>query len=469
MNPTVVFAAVMLAASGAVLGQVPAATPAGGVPTNSGVAERQSNEHVAEPLKTGELHVTEIQRQIEAAHQYVLKRDDARAMTILRDVLRKEPSNRDAKLELALVLGYRLEYEKSNRLYRELIGADPDDEAASLGLIRNLLREHKTAEVHAELRRALALHPNSILLQEYNDAAVSPAKAPVERNERRLNISVQVSESFSADKAGNHSLQSAQEMEYQINRFVGNRLRSTSLLLWNGTGPKANVLNPADELQFRLTRFLAVWAEGGVIRFPDQTTKTSFGADVQLNPYSKLDLLGGFSRIPVSPTFDSTQFDLRAEGWHAGLNWHPRFLRVRGSLSRENYSDGNRRERERGEIVHWSGGSNFALGGGYEFSHEHFLADLNHSYFSPDEYRRHLAEAGFRFRIGKTFRAEYLGRGGVESISNGSWTPAGDLLLRNRISLRQWRLGIDYSRMQLAQSTGAFHANWANCTLGYEF
>jgi hypothetical protein len=229
------------------------------------------------------------------------------------------------------------------------------------------------------------------------------------------------------------------------------------------------VLTGADELQFRLTRFMAVTAEGGAVRFADQSTRLVYSGDVQLSPYSRLELLGGYSRTPVSPTFNSTQFDLLAQGWHAGLNWHPKFLHLRASFSQENYSDGNRAEREQAEIIHWTGGSRFALGAGYEFSHDHFLVDLNHGYFSPNEYRRHLAEAGIRFRVGKVFRAEYLGRGGVESISNGSWTPAGELLLRNRLSIRRWQLGVDYSRMQLAQSTGAFQANWTSVTLGYEF
>jgi tetratricopeptide (TPR) repeat protein len=436
--------------------------------TNAGAAKDQQVDQSSGPLQAREKPGAEFEKQIESAHQYVLKRNDKRAINILHNVLRKAPSNREAKIELALILGYRGDYKNSDRLYRELLASDPNDEAAALGLIRNLLRERRASEARQELQQALALHPNSILLQESNDRAELQQRPAPDQKERPANLA-QAGESFFADSAGNRSLLSTQLVQYQINRFVESRLRLNELSLWNGTGPRANVLTGSDELQFRPTRFLAVIANGGVVRFADQSTRSVYSGDVQLSPYSRLELLGGYSRTPISPTFDSAQFDLRAEGWHTGLNWHPKFLRIGASFSRENYSDGNRAERERAEIIHWTRGSRFALGAGYEFTHDHFLVDLSHGYFSPNEYRRHLAEAGIRFRIGKVFRAEYLGRGGVESTSNGSWTPAGELLLRNRIAILQWRLGIDYSRMQVAQSTGAFQANWASVTLGYEF
>jgi tetratricopeptide (TPR) repeat protein len=468
IRATVALAVVMLLPLGTAFGQAPAATSPDDTSRNAGPAQDQRADQSSGAPQDSAQPGAEFEKQIESARQYVLERNDKRAVSILHDVLGKAPSNREAKLELALILGYREDYKNSDRLYRELLAADPNDEAAALGLIRNLLRERRTSEAQSELQQALALHPNSILLQESNDRAELQQGTSADKKERRANL-VQAGESFFADSAGNRSLLSTQLVQYQVNRFVESRLRLNELSLWNGTGPRANVLTGADELQFRLTRFLAVMAEGGVVRFADQSTRSVYSGDVQLSPYSRLELLGGYSRTPVSPTFNSTQFDLLAEGWHAGLNWHPKFLRIRASFSRENYSDGNRAERERAEIIHWTGGSRFALGAGYEFTHDHFLVDLNHGYFSPDEYRRHLAEAGIRFRIGKAFRAEYLGRGGVESISNGSWTRAGELLLRNRLSIRRWQLGIDYSRMQVAQSTGALQANWASVTLGYEF
>jgi len=45
-----------------------------------------------------------------------------------------------------LISGYRENYKESDRLYRELLTADPDDEAASLGLVHNLTLEGKRAE-----------------------------------------------------------------------------------------------------------------------------------------------------------------------------------------------------------------------------------------------------------------------------------------------------------------------------------
>jgi thioredoxin-like negative regulator of GroEL len=461
-------AVVMLLPMATAFAEVRAATSSDHRSRSARAANDQQVDQGSGTLQDRDRTSAEFENQIESAHQNVRERNDKRAISILRDVLRKAPSNRKAKLELAMILGYRDDYRNSDRLYGELLASDPNDEAAALGLSRNLLRERRTNEARKELQQALVLHPNSILLQEMNDRAELQQGTSADRRERRARL-VQAGESIFADSAGNRTLLSTQLVQYPINGFVESRFRLNELSLWTGAGPKANVLTGADEVHFRPTRFLAVMAGGGVVRFADQSTRSVYSGDVQLSPYSRLDLFGGYSRTPVSPTFNSTQFDLCAQGWHAGLNWHPRFLRVKASFSQENYSDGNRAERERAEIFHWTRGSRFAVGGGYEFSHEHFLADLHHGYFSPDEYRRHLAEGGVRFRVGKVFRAEYLARGGVESISKGTWMPAGELLLRNRIAIRHWGLGIDYSRMQIAQSTGAFQANWAGVTLGYEF
>ena len=100
------------------------------------------------------------------------------------------------------------------------------------------------------------------------------------------------------------------------------------------------------------------------------------------------------------------------------------------------------------------------------FNHLHFTQDLNHGYFSPRQYRSHLAEAGFRFQIGRVFRAEYLGLGGTESFADGSSNPAGEVILKNQVLLGPWDLGLSYSRYQVAQNTGAFQANSGIVTLG---
>src|SRR5258707_6688907 len=342
IRATVALAVVMLLPLGTGFAQAPAVMSLHSNSTNA--AKDQRVDQGSGVPQDGKQPGAEFEKQIELARQYVLNRNDKRAVSILHAVLRKAPSNRDAKLELALILGYREDYKHSDRLYRELLAADANDEAAALGLIRNLLRERRTREAQSELQQALALHPNSILLQESNDRAELQQGTASDKTERRANL-LQAGESFFADSAGNRSLLSTQLVQYQINRFVESRLRLSQLSLWNGTGPKANVLTGADELQFRLTKFLAVSAEGGAVRFADQSTRVVYGGDLQLIPYSRLDLFGGDSGTPVSPTFNSTQFDLLAHGSHGRLHSHPQLLRISARFSQEDHSDGKRAER----------------------------------------------------------------------------------------------------------------------------
>jgi tetratricopeptide (TPR) repeat protein len=63
---------------------------------------------------------------------YVYQRQDSRAMEVFRAILRDDPSNREAKLELARVLSYDGKYEAANQLFRELLATNPNDEAAAI-------------------------------------------------------------------------------------------------------------------------------------------------------------------------------------------------------------------------------------------------------------------------------------------------------------------------------------------------
>ncbi len=81
--------------------------------------------------------------KIQLARVYVQQKHDRQAMGLLNAILLANPSSRNAKLELAQIFGYRENYRESDRLYRELLAANADDEAASLGLVHNLLLEGK--------------------------------------------------------------------------------------------------------------------------------------------------------------------------------------------------------------------------------------------------------------------------------------------------------------------------------------
>jgi len=407
-------------------------------------------------------------RKIQEAHQCARERRDGQALKLLHEVLAHDPSNREARIQMALILGYREDYGNSDRMYRTLLAEDPTDEAAAVGLIHNLIQEGRYDQARAELREALAHNPNSILLQDYSDQLQSGRRVPATYMEAHK-VSVEAGGSYFSDSAGNRVIEATQAAQYGVIPSVSSRLRMNEQKLWNQTSGTANVLAGTGGLEVRPNRFLSIDADGGVVRFPDLRNRSIYAGDVAFRPYPTLLLSGGFSRFPMSPTYDASQFDLLGEGWHAGLDWRPSFVRIHGSFSKAHYSDGNRAESERAEVIHWTRGSTIAIGAGYEFSHSHFLFDPLHGYFSPDQYRRHLGEFGIRFKIGNAFRAEYLGRGGAESISNGGFTPAGEVRLKHRFFIGQWAFGLDYSRLQVTQSTGAFAASAISGFLGYDF
>src|SRR6266481_4055939 len=58
-------------------------------------------------------------------------------------ILRDDPSNREAKLELARVLSYGGKYEPAAQLFRELLATNPNDEAAAIGLVGHLRCQKK--------------------------------------------------------------------------------------------------------------------------------------------------------------------------------------------------------------------------------------------------------------------------------------------------------------------------------------
>jgi thioredoxin-like negative regulator of GroEL len=407
--------------------------------------------------------------KIQLARVYVLQKRDRQAMGLLNGILLANPSNRNAKLELAQIFGYRENYRESDRLYRELLEANADDEAASLGLVHNLLLEGKKDAAEQELQQALTRHPTSLELLQYSDYL---AEKPTNETRARTTHRVQNTESFFADTSGNRSVYSAQGINYQFSRNLSSRVRVEENSLWKTGTVTEMLLSGEAEGRYRLNKYIAVRSSVGAIRFVDDTTRVLYGGDLELFPRKDLSLSGGFARYPIAPTFDSTAFDLLAEGWHSRLDYHPRNLTVSVSLSLAHYSDGNHAEREWAEGLRWFPwhDGQFALGGGYAFRHIHFTKDLIHGYFSPNQYRSHLGAAGFRMSLGKHYRGEYLGYGGAEVLENfADYSPAGEMLLKNDFFFGHWDLAADYSYFHLIQTTGAFRANAATVTLGYKF
>jgi tetratricopeptide (TPR) repeat protein len=407
--------------------------------------------------------------EIELGKAYVLEGKDGRALRIFRDVLRRDPSHREAKLELARGLGRRHDFQTSNQLYEELFDANAGDEAASLGYIHNLLAQNKTLEARHELNRALALHPNSLELQRYKDELDA---GEVKLNEQPWHLArnrVQAGAEYFSDSAGNRSFATSQSLQYQVLPQLSNSLRMEERSLWQSGGAPAHLLTASSGLGWQLTPLLAVYAEGGAVRFSDQRSRALYNGELRLHPLPSLLMAAGFSRYAVVPTVQAADLDLLAEGWHAGLDWRPGAWQMRASWALPHYSDGNRGEREQAEVIRWIGNSYFAVGPGYRFRHLHYVEDPNHGYFSPGSYQSHLVLAGLRFRATKRFRAEYVLGAGAETSVAGLYQVAWEATFKNELLLRRWELGADYSYFDLAQLTGAFRANVAHLTLAYRF
>ena len=407
--------------------------------------------------------------RIQMARVYVYQKNDRQAIGLLNAILLENPAHRHARLQLAEIFGYRGNYRESDRLYRELLAADPGDEAAALGLVHNLVLEGKREEAREQARQALVRHPNSLLLQQYSDYL---AANPGVETRARYSHRVQASESFFSDTSGNRSLYSAQGMVYQFGAKLSSRFRLEETRLWKTGTPTDSVVTGLGEVRYRWNRYLGLRAGSGAVRFADSNSRALYSGDLDLYPSRNLLVSAGYARFPVAPTFDAAQFDLYAQGWHGRAEYRTRNFSLSAALSFNHYSDGNHAERESAEALRWFNlpGDYVSVAGGYSFHHIHFTTDPGHGYFSPGEYRSHLAAAGLRLRLSRHYRAELLGYGGGELLSDfGGYTPAGELLFRNDFFLGRWELSADYSHFHLIQTTGAFRANAASFNFGYRF
>src|SRR5262249_44921618 len=130
-------------------------------------------------LKEGLVRFPESEEiKLQLARVYVAQKRDRQAIGLLNGILLANPSSRNAKLQLAQIFGYRENYKESDRLYRELLEKNPGDEAAALGLAHNLILQGKKDAAREQLREALARHPTSLELQQYNDFLdASPVEA----------------------------------------------------------------------------------------------------------------------------------------------------------------------------------------------------------------------------------------------------------------------------------------------------
>ena len=407
--------------------------------------------------------------RIELGRAYMYQRRDAQAAEIFRAVLRDDPSNREAKLELARVLSYERKYKASNQLFRDLLATNPSDEAAAIGLVRNLLLQRKKDEARREVEQALVRHPNSLRLQEYrDDLQKNQLPLPASREGIALNRA-QADATYFSDTTGNRALRSGQRIDLQLGRNLSNSFHLDEKSLWVSQGPKANIFSFNDEGRVRLKPWLFFGAGGGMVRFADEANRALYRGDLILHPARNFWLQGGFSRIPIAPTFQAAQLDLLAEGWWSRLDWLPRSWRVSADFSKQHYSDSNRTQREDAEVLRWVGNSRFAAGLGYQYAHSSFTQSFSHGYFSPNQYHSHLALGGFRFAAGKIYRGEYIGQYGAETVDQNPRQFAWAATAKNRFTFGKLDLGADYTYFHVAQSSGAFRAQVGRVGLAYRF
>jgi len=457
---------VSLAFAVIVVGKAPEARAAEGASVQQSITEEQialRHRHYSQASRTLEDALKRfpgnLQLRLELGRVYVYQRQDSRAMKIFRAILRDDPSNRQANLELARVLSYDGKYESANQFFRELLATNPNDEAAAIGLVRNLLFQKKKDDARREVEQALARHPNSLRLQEYRDDLLKNQLPLAASHEGNALNRLQSDASYFIDTAGNRATRAGQRFDLQLGRNFTNSFRLDEKSLWVSQGPKANIFTVNDEGRVRVARWFFIGGGGGIVRFADHSNRTLYGGTLILHPFKRFWLQGGFSRIPITPTFQSAQIDLLAKGWWSRLDWQSRSWHVSADFSKQHYSDSNRTQREDAEIVRWIGNPHFAVGLGYQYAHSSFTQTFSNGYFSPNQYHRHLALGGFRFAIGKIYHGEYLGQYGTETVNQNPHDFAWEATAKNRFVLGKLELGADYSYFHLSQSTGAFRAH----------
>jgi len=417
--------------------------------------------------------------KLELGRAYLYDRKDARAIQLFKEVLSNSPSNRQAKLQLARAFAYSRNYEDSDRLYEDLL-QEKADEDSEVGLIRNLLHEHKHDESRAELQRAMAHDPGSRRLEQYQ-RYLDQRRTPSIETERLDDLDVSIPEgrenlkrlwsgvTFYTDSSGNRSRQTSQQFDYGYARRFFSRTLVEEASLQQNSGPTADVLHAVNEFRLQPLRNVTLAGGGGAVRFADGASVGLYQGDLELRLARALGISGGYSRNPVIPTFQAAQLNLISRGWHTGLNWSPRDWNLSASGASLHYSDGNDARTAGAEVVRLFGTSRLSFTTGYAFSYLSYNKNFAHGYFDPSKYQSHLAAAGVHFAGGKYFRGDYSVHVGGESVSGAPFQPAWDVTFRNRILLQQWELSAIYSYSNLAQSSGAFTSETGSFVVSYRF
>jgi len=415
-------------------------------------------------------HPEDNRLRLELGRAYLSSGADGRAIRLFRQILRTEPNDRLAKLELARALGYGRQYGSSDEIYGELLRANAADETAAIGLASNLLHQQRSSEARDVVDRALTFHANSLRLQEYKDRIESGHLGGEERELVAARNLVETNADYVNDSAGNHSWRSSQRVDFGIRPGLVNRLLFEQQFQHSLDDSFEAVETFNEELRWRLGESLLFSAGGGAVRFNNADVHAIYDASLAFQPMRHLVLGAAFSRVPITPDAEASEFRLTAQGWEAFSIWTPARWQINTHWSRQHYSDGNIGSRQSAELIREWGAPPLTFEAGYRYRRYSFDQELAHGYFSPNSYQSHLAMVGVRFHSGRRYRGEFVVRSGMESPAAGSaFHAAWEIHVRNEVLLGNWTLDLDYSKYHLVQETGAFRADAGRFAFTYHF
>src|SRR5258706_819497 len=420
-------------------------------------------------------HPEDQQLRLELGRAYLADAEDGLAIRLFREILRTSPGDRLTQLELGGALGFRREYSVSNDIYQVLLRANPADETAAIGLASNLLHQRRRSEARTLVRQALALHPESLRLQEYMDRIDSGNLGGEEREGPLAQNLVQIDTSYFNDSAGNHSWRSGQRID------LGIRPGLTSCVVFEQYFQRGkdnvsdtNVSDTSEmstmQVRWKPLEWMFLSGGGGAVRFNDGDVNAVYETSLVFQPVRSLLFGGSFSRVPIIPNAEAAEHKITAQGWEGFAGWTGAHWQLSARGLRQHYSDGNIGSRQTGEALREWRIHGLGFETGYRFRHYGFESDPAHGYFSPSDYQSHLAVVGVRLPPLKKNRGEFLARGGAESAGAGqAFTPAWEIGVRNEVLLGNWALQLDYSKYHLVQDTGAFRADAGRFAIAYHF
>lgn len=419
---------------------------------------------------------------------YVLRKKDRVAEKLFRDVLKRDGANMVAMLELARLDSYHARYTESNKLYQSVLAADPTDESASAGLVRNLMDLDETSKANAALGAGLQAHPNSLQLQDLQDElSAQTGKSHSKENEARPHPQSQVQDwtYIISDSAGDLIEENLSRSTFEITpRFAVHLTTRVRRLSSQG-----GILEPVDEnaeslggavvtavtfqgttrIDYRVTPWLTLSGGAGGVRFNNGTSRGLFHGDFTLHKGSSLSFNATYVKTPVLPTQEAETFHLTAQGLRTRFDWFQPKDRIHLGLSEMRYADSNLRHEQQFEALHWFGARRVDLGVGVDISHLAFSQTLNHGYFSPTNYQSYMASAAVRLHHFHHFNAEYKFSSGSESIEPSPFRFVYQIATDNYVSVGKWDLHADYTFDHSTQSTGAFQTSFASIGVKYAF